>query len=185
MENYLHYDVNYPTRFGPFIERWKGVPGFEGKYWISDYARIKTYKKGIVRGNRRKDGYMWFCFSDISTRKLKSDYIHRVVATCFLDNPENKPCINHKLGIHNLNCVWEIEWVTHKENNIHACRVLGKAPTLHNDRKVRFFKQKEGVKTECIGIKKTARELNIKIQGIQSVLSNKKKSYGGYKFTYE
>lgn len=43
--------------------------------------------------------------------------VHRFVASCFIPNPDNLPCINHKDENKTNNCVDNLEWCDHKYNN--------------------------------------------------------------------
>jgi hypothetical protein len=50
----------------------------------------------------------------------KLEYIHRLVATYFLDNPNNLPQVNHKDCDKSNNSVSNLEWVTRRYNIEHA-----------------------------------------------------------------
>ncbi len=70
-------------------------PSSNGKY---NYQRLTVGKRG----------------------EQSTQYIHRLVAECFIPNPDNKPCVNHIDGNKLNNDVSNLEWCTISENHIHA-----------------------------------------------------------------
>lgn len=53
---------------------------------------------------------------------MKAEYTHRLVAKAFIKNKDNKPCVNHKDGNKRNNHYSNLEWVTNKENMVHASK---------------------------------------------------------------
>lgn len=118
-------------------EIWKQVVGLEGRYEVSDIGRVKSVKvfKDPKRGlgeRIRKNisspyGYPMITF--VINKKHKYLFVHRMVAMAFIDNVENKPCVNHINGIKTDNRVENLEWCTLEENLSHAHKTgLSKAP---------------------------------------------------------
>jgi hypothetical protein len=77
----------------------------------------------VYRNGRRlhtnRDTYLTVKISyEDGTRK--DHFVHRLVAMMFIPNPHNKPVVNHKDGNKHNNAIENLEWVTHKENALHA-----------------------------------------------------------------
>lgn len=123
------------------MEIWKDIEGFEGYYKVSNYGNVMSLKRtgatgGLIKPYEHTKGY-----SKVSLwkgNKGKKMSIHRLVATAFIPNPDNKPQTNHKNGVRDDNHVSNLEWCTNSENQIHR-HIRSKA----NQEK----KKEEGFKT--------------------------------------
>ncbi len=113
------------------MELWKDIKGYEGKYQISSYGRVKSLAR-ITKNNHKiperilntttrltKDGY---CRVTLIGKKSRThDYrVHRLVAEAFIPNPNNKSTVNHIDGNKKNNHVDNLEWNTREENMQHA-----------------------------------------------------------------
>lgn len=86
---------------------------------------------GEVLGKRGKPltlhtnhkGYVYATF--LSEGKMVKVYVHRLVAGKFLDNQEEKPCVNPIDGDKTNNSIGNLEWCTHSENMLHSYHTLG------------------------------------------------------------
>ena len=106
------------------VEIWKRLPMYVG-IEVSSVGRIR---KAANRRRRERiltdfpkdrDGYCR-CSVQRLDGTWTSQPVHRLVATAFIPNPENKPAVNHKDGDRQNNRVENLEWVTPKENVYHS-----------------------------------------------------------------
>ena len=108
-------------------ERWKIVPGFP-LYEVSNSGKIRSidrtlqdvngrvlhYKQKERRTMINNKGYAYVSVKQ--NGKPVKLYIHRAVALAFIDNPCNKPCVNHIDNNPLNNNVENLEWCTKQEN---------------------------------------------------------------------
>lgn len=112
---------------------WVDIIGFEGTYKLRFDGIVHSLDRK-VKGNG-KDGFQTLKGRVIKTSMNVTGYpaimlwkdgksrrvtIHRLVATHFIDNPGNKPQINHKDGNKMNFSIENLEWCTAKENSRHA-----------------------------------------------------------------
>lgn len=105
--------MNTEIRWEEVKERGKKIS--KGQYFISENGELYgTFMKKIQKPQICHKGYAYI---EIGKKKFK---IHRLVAKYFIQNPEDKPQVNHKDGNKLNNNVSNLEWVTNKENYEHA-----------------------------------------------------------------
>jgi hypothetical protein len=110
-------------------EKWREIPGIESmfgaKYEVSSFGRFRSMPRKskisdrIIPGRNIRThvddrGYVSVHLKDRTYRA------HRVVASVFLPNPENKPEVNHIDGNKANNRISNLEWATKSENFWHS-----------------------------------------------------------------
>lgn len=89
----------------------KDIPNYEGLYAITSCGKVWSYRRNkfMILGHD-KDGY-----PRISLRKngrVKTYFIHRLVAEAYLPNPNNLPYVNHRDEVKKHNWINNLEWCT-------------------------------------------------------------------------
>ena len=88
-------------------------------YFITKDGKCKNQKTNKwLKGQISKYGYLTYQIStNLGKKRL---YAHRMVAETYLDKIKGKTEVNHKDGNKLNNNLSNLEWVTSKENKIHA-----------------------------------------------------------------
>ena len=98
-------------------------------YEVTEYGQVYSKPRagtrgGILKQHQTKTGYLTVTLGS-SKKPVK---VHRLIALAFIENPDNKPYVNHKDGNKLNNSVANLEWVTTKENTEHAIKMKLRKP---------------------------------------------------------
>lgn len=169
------------------MEEWRPIRFTNGHYEVSNMGRVKNVKTGHVLkplddGNR---GYKRVCLSHYDYQKRFK--IHRLVAMEFIPNPNNLPQVNHIDGNKENNCASNLEWVSVKENVVHAQKTgLRKG---HDDfcrsRMIPVIGTNINTGEEIEFKSITAAISYVKSNHIQEVLKGKRSQCKGFTFRYK
>lgn len=112
-------------------EIWKPIKNYEGSYVISNHGRVKSLARTVIAKNgankkykemimktRTHNGYeiinLW------KNHEMTRFYIHRLVASHFISNPDMLNMVNHIDGDKLNNYYENLEWCTAQHNIQHA-----------------------------------------------------------------
>lgn len=170
-------------------EVWKTYPGIEwlqgslfgeirtlDRYVICNDGRKRLIKGRVLKQQIQKDGYMGVGFG--MGGKVVYLLVHRVIAACFLDNPDNLPEVNHKNNNPMDNSVSNLEWCTH-EYNIEYREKYGTAL----NRPVIAINLVTLEASHFPSQREAARQLGAYQPNIKDVIKGRYKSHRGYYFT--
>lgn len=151
-------------------------------YIIRNNGDIFNKKKGnkIAQTKCKTTGYYMVSLWSNNERRVCT--VHRLLAIAFIENPNDYKEVNHKDGDKTNNSLYNLEWITHKENIKHAVNNGLHHPkfTKHADVRKRIICCDDGNVFESV---KCAAEY-YRTRNISSVLTGKRKTAGGYRFKY-
>lgn len=138
---YEHLKTSSGAEWKPILEIahdeiWKDIDGFEGRYKISNYGRVRN-RDGLIKTQRKRNGYHSVGLRYGDGRKHYS--LHRLVAEAFVanENPSIFNQVNHRDENKENNRADNLEWCdgmynTHYGTAIERMRERrwGNAPTV-------------------------------------------------------
>lgn len=169
-------------------EQWRAIAGFSGKYSVSNFGGVKNNWSGRIFKTYLTHGYPMAALRHDGKRITK--VVSRLMAEAFIENPENKPTVNHINGIRNDNRLANLEWATHSEQQNHAYKFLGKVGAATGK-----FSAANPTSKPVLAIgfgetkffpsgKDAAEFLKMHPTAVNKVLKGKLKGCKGYKFKY-
>ena len=115
------------------MEIWKPVPNYEGYYEASNLGKIRSldryieldgrwgrytrFKPGKIMTPKYDGRGMYLSVTLAKDGKNRKMLVHRLVASTFIENPDNLPEVNHIDEDKTNNSVDNLEWCDHKYNN--------------------------------------------------------------------
>ena len=105
------------------IEEWKEIDGLNGKYSVSTCGNVRNNLSGHFFHLESYNGKYKRVTLQVDGR-AKHFAVHRLVASAFIPNPYNYPCVNHRDECPENNNVDNLEWCTHAYNLNYGTRNL-------------------------------------------------------------
>lgn len=104
-------------------EEWRDIRGYEGLYQVSNLGRVKSLgahknrpNEKILKPIKRKKESNYVAVNLFKNKKIKMFFIHRLVASAFLDKKDERPEVNHIDHNPENNAVSNLEYVNRDEN---------------------------------------------------------------------
>lgn len=115
-------------------EEWRPVKGYEGLYDCSDWGRVRSHDRYVLRKGGMKA--LWkgrilklhrgskghYSVNLFKDGVPKTSYVHQLVAEAFIPNPEKLPLVRHLDDVKENNGVSNLAWGTHSDNRQDALR---------------------------------------------------------------
>ena len=150
-------------------------------YQVSNFGNIKNIKKNVLMSTYlKKNGYTVVKLS--KEGKAFECKVHRLVATAFIDNPNNLPFVNHKDEIKSNNYFDNLEWCDSIYNNNYGTRSKRQSEKMKVS--VKQYSLNNVFIQEYPSVKEAGENTNNNPDNISNCLSGRTKTSGGYIWQY-
>ena len=120
------------------MEEFRNIKGFEN-YVVSNKGNVRNVNSiRLVVPLLGTNGYYYV--SLVSDLKVSNKTIHRLVAIAFIDNPEEKECVDHINRDRLNNNVENLRWCTRQENMMNKSKRKNKSG--HSGVSYNYYKHK-------------------------------------------
>jgi len=167
-------------------EEWKDVVGFEDYFKVSNLGRVQSKRTGKILRQYKGKNHRLHIATRIGGRNGLSYCfkVHRLVASAFIPNPENKPQVNHIDGNPSNNVLSNLEWATSEENIRHAidnnlmvgCLTKGTSNpnSLLSEADVEYIRNNYKPRCKVFGCRALANKLGVSHCIVSYVINNKR-----------
>lgn len=169
-------------------EIWKDIEGLSGYYQISNFGRVKSIDRIIMRKGKpmhikerilkpyMNGGYaQYLCMYE---GKGYDVFAHREVAKAFIPNPDNLPCVNHKDENPSNNRADNLEWCTYGYNL--SYNDLAKRKAMDKRKPILQYSKDGEFIREWSHAREAAETLGLNKRAIYECCVGRSKTSGGY-----
>lgn len=150
--------------------------------------RIVLNKNGTSSAWKRKElkqydnGHGYKAIHFWINEKNKAQYVHRIVALAYIENPFNLPEVNHIDGNRSNNHFSNLEWVDRKQN---VKDYIDKGRARYSSKKVIQLDEKNLELNKFNSLREAAIHVGCSPENIGTVINGRGKTAAGFKWKFE
>ena len=179
---------------------WKDIPGYEGSYKVSNFGDVMSFVRNpngrlLKAFPKNMKGLVYLAVGLQKGSKQRQTFIHRIVASAFLDKPEGCDVVDHINAISTDNRIENLRWTTpagNLKNPISKKRRLDGVKKANSGTGVNSHKHRGCVQMDMDGnvikvwgcMSDAWKELDIDSGSLTRACQGKYESTGGYKWRY-
>ena len=178
-------------------EIWKDVTGYEGLYKVSNYGNVislnykNQHRSHLLSQSKSSTGYLHVQLYKSKIASTKN--VHVLVASEFIQKPNQCDEVNHKDGDKTNNHINNLEWVSKSENQKHSIKIglrtpspnIGKTGGLHpTSKRIAQYDLDGNFLRAWDSVTEAAKHIGCRPSTISNCLTGKRPTMHGYKWSY-